>query len=34
MDAFYEYLKKLSSDITVLANDEADQLYSSHDFFR
>ena len=32
MDEFYEYFKKLSNDITVLANDEADQLYSSHDF--
>ena len=29
---FMSILKKLSSDITVLANDEADQLYSSHDF--
>ena len=32
MDEFYEYFNKLSNDITVLANDEADQLYSSHDF--
>ena len=30
---FLSILKKLSN-ITVLANDEADQLYSSHDFFR
>jgi len=29
MDEFYEYFKKLSNDITVLANDEADQLYSN-----
>ena len=32
MDEFYEYFKKLSNDTTVLANDEADQFCSSHDF--
>ena len=32
MDELYEYFKKLSNDITVLANDEADPFCSSHDF--